>query len=317
MIPDTKNLFEENLDLEQILTMRTELEKYIEVIDEYVITSKTDLKGNINYVSKAFAEISGYETDELIGKNHNVIRHPDMPSSLFKDMWSTIKNKKTWSGEIKNKRKDGSSYWVNVKITPTYDNFDNHIGFTSVRQDITDKKRIEELSLTDELTQLYNRRHFNQVIDIEIKRSCRDHKVFSFVVLDIDNFKKYNDNYGHQKGDEILKQVASYLKNSLKRATDVVFRLGGEEFGIIYLTNDVKQAIKLSKNICKGIEELHLEHRFNTASEYVTASFGLAICDNSTNIRKDITKELLYDIADQQLYIAKKSSRNRVCYLES
>lgn len=311
-----KNLLGKEFNLDKLLELRVELERYIEIINEHVITSKTDLKGNIVYVSKAFLEISGFEEQELLGSNHRIVRHPDMDNELFKDMWDTITKRQTWSGEIKNARKDGSFYWVNAKVTPTYDSLGNHIGYTSVRQDITDKKRIEELSLTDELTKLYNRRYFNQVFTTELHRACRDEKVFSFVILDVDNFKKYNDNYGHKKGDIVLQKVASYLKDSLKRATDIVFRLGGEEFGIIYSTNTSKQAIELATKLCEGIEELNIEHNYNDVSKFVTASFGLTLCDFSNGIKKDICQNVLYEEADKELYKAKGQGRNQVSFRE-
>ena len=309
---DPKKLIMEEFDLEQLLRIRNDLERYIEVIDEHVITSKTDLKGLITYTSKAFVEISGFNEQEMLGKSHNIVRHPDMPELLFKNLWETITQEKTWSGEIKNQKKDGTYYWVNAKITPNYDYHGNHIGYTSVRQDITDKKKIEEISITDELTGLYNRRYFNQIISTEINRAYRDKKVFSFIVLDVDHFKKYNDNYGHQKGDNILQQVGSYLIQGLKRATDKTFRLGGEEFGLFYSTNKIHNAVALAEKLCKGLEDLRIEHEYSTTSKYITASLGLAICDFTSKKYTNITKDILYDIADKALYKAKKLGRNQV-----
>ncbi len=100
----------------------------------------------------------------------------------------------------------------------------------ATRVDISDRKRIEQISITDDLTDLYNRRYFNQVFGRELKRSQRDAVPLSVAMLDIDFFKKINDHYGHQKGDEVLKQVADLLKKHFARETDVIFRMGGEEF---------------------------------------------------------------------------------------
>ncbi len=113
--------------------------------DKYVIASKTDLKGNITYVSKRFCDISGYKKEELLGKNHNILRHKDMSKELFKDMWKTISSKQSWVGDIKNKTKDGSDYWVKANISPLYHD-DKHMGYVAIRYDITDKKRIDELN---------------------------------------------------------------------------------------------------------------------------------------------------------------------------
>ena len=122
--------------------------KLKKLIDQYVIISSTDLKGIITDVSQAFCTISGYKKEELIGKSHRLIRHPDMPKSAFKDMWATIKMDKTWKGEVKNLKKDGGFYWVEANITPIYNNFGQKIGYSAIRYDITSKKEIEELNHT-------------------------------------------------------------------------------------------------------------------------------------------------------------------------
>ena len=94
---------------------------YIDIVDRYVITSSTDCQGKITSTSAAFCTISGYSEAELIGKNHSIVRHSDMPASLYQDMWRTITRGETWSGEIKNKKKNGSYYWVQAYISPVFD----------------------------------------------------------------------------------------------------------------------------------------------------------------------------------------------------
>ena len=91
-----------------------------EVPDHELIISRTDLKGNITYVNETFALISGYSTDELIGKPHNIVRHPDMPKSVYKDLWETLKSGENWQGFVKNKRKDNGYYWVHAEISGVY-----------------------------------------------------------------------------------------------------------------------------------------------------------------------------------------------------
>lgn len=303
----------QELSFEEILKVRKELEQYVDLIDEYVITSKTDLNGIITYSSKAFEKISGYLQNELIGQSHNIIRHPDMSNETFDNLWDTITKEKTWSGEIKNLKKDGGYYWVNTKVSPTYDHNGNHIGYTSVRQDITDKKKIEEVALTDTLTTLYNRRYFNQVIHYEINRANRDEKVFTFLFLDIDYFKQFNDNYGHKRGDEVLQKIGSYLQSFFKRATDIAFRLGGEEFCVIFSTDTIEQSEMLSEQLLESIENLQIEHKFSSSSKVVTVSIGLAICDFKQNNHMQVSSEEFYLTADKALYNAKESGRNKVC----
>ena len=116
------------------------------LIDKYIIISITDRRGIITDVSSAFCEISGYSKDELIGRPHNVVRHTDMPKSAFEKMWQTILKGNVWSGEVKNTRKDGTFYWVKAKIEPNLDKQGDIISFTSIRQDITVEKELEQIN---------------------------------------------------------------------------------------------------------------------------------------------------------------------------
>ena len=109
--------------------------QYTDLVDKSAIISKTDINGIITYANNKFCEVSGYSYDELIGKNHNIIRHPNMPSSVFEEMWSTIKNAKNWGGIIKNLRKDGQYYWSYTKITPVF-NENNLVGYSAIRKPV-------------------------------------------------------------------------------------------------------------------------------------------------------------------------------------
>jgi PAS domain S-box-containing protein len=120
------------------------LKTLYELIDKEIIMSKTDKHGIIQNVSTAFCKISGYSKDELIGKHHNIVKHPSMPNNVFKELWETIKNGKTWTGDILNKNKEGNPYWVSAKIMPEFDKNNQIIGYVAIRQDITDKKEIEK-----------------------------------------------------------------------------------------------------------------------------------------------------------------------------
>ena len=125
---------------------KRELEHLVDSFDRNVIFSKTDTKGIITHVSKAFCTISGYTKSELLGNPHNLVRHPDMPKEAFSEIWSTIQNEACWFGEVKNRKKDGSSYWVFSKIEPDYDENGDLIGYYAVRQEISAQKEVEELS---------------------------------------------------------------------------------------------------------------------------------------------------------------------------
>lgn len=277
-----------------------ELKRYIDIVDENVITSKTDLDGNITYVSKAFSEISGYSPDELIGKNHNIVRHPDMPKNFYEALWGTIKQNKTWHGEIKNKTKIGGEYWVDTYISPIYNVFGIKAGYMAVRQDITNEKKIEILSITDSLTGIYNRMKLDQFLSQEFYRYERYDEPLSVIMLDIDYFKKVNDSYGHMTGDYVLKKIAQIASDNIRK-TDIVGRWGGEEFLIICPHNDLDGAFTLAEKIRRIIEKTKFEE-----VEKVTASFGVACSSDAKN-----SNDLLKD-ADEALYHAKNSGRNCV-----
>lgn len=283
-------------------------QRYLELIDKYVITSSTDLDGTIISASEAFCKISGYTKNELIGQNHRIVHHEDMPESLYQQIWESILEDKTWRGEIKNRKKDGSYYWVEATISPTYNELKEKVGYTAIRQDITDKKRIEEISITDGLTDIYNRRYFNESFPKVIARAQRANTLVCFLMMDIDHFKQYNDNYGHQMGDEVLIKFAQCLKQNLKRADDMAFRLGGEEFGVVFQSAHKEEALAFAQRIRQSIEELRIAHDYSSAGKYVTASLGL-VCKKASEIQNmdEIFKE-----ADDLLYQAKKSGRNRV-----
>lgn len=121
-----------------------DLKNFLSIVDDYVITSITDSRGIITDVSKAFCDISGYSAEELIGKSHNIVRHPDTPSEVFEDMWGTISSGKMWQGEVKNNKKNGSFYWVVSTIFPRFDDEHKIIGYISLRQDITDSRLLVE-----------------------------------------------------------------------------------------------------------------------------------------------------------------------------
>ena len=279
---------------------------YLEIINDYLITTKVDRNGKILDVSDKFSKVCGYSKEELIGKNHNIFRHPETTKEFYQAIWQDVYNGKTWQGELKNIKKDGSIYFVHAKISPLYKG-NKIIGYASVAIDITDKKRVEEMSITDELTNIYNRRFFNQVIEKELARAKRDNKLIGLAIIDIDYFKQYNDTYGHNKGDKALVSVANTLQVSVNRSSDYCFRLGGEEFGIIVSGLDEKQFNAILEKVRTNIEDLHIPHSSSLVNENVTISIGAVVSNPN-----DITVKKLYKLADKQLYKSKDEGRNKV-----
>ncbi|MEE8588443.1 MAG: PAS domain-containing protein [Sulfurimonadaceae bacterium] len=120
------------------------------VPEDELIISRTDLKGVITYANEAFAEISGYDMDEIIGQPHSIVRHPDMPSTVFKDLWETIQNKKQWTGVVKNLRKDMGFYWVKVIVSGLYKDGEL-VEYKSLRTPISYEEKVETQKLYDKM----------------------------------------------------------------------------------------------------------------------------------------------------------------------
>lgn len=167
---------------------------------------------------------------------------------------------------------------------------------------------LEQLSNMDGLTQLYNRRYFDITIEKEWKRAARNGTPLSLIMFDIDNFKNYNDTYGHQVGDECLQRIAKFVQTLIQRPSDVVARYGGEEFAIILPETSEEGALKVAETIRKAIQSLAIPNIYSNVLPIVTISTGVA-CLKPT---PDSNQLQLIDKADQALYQAKSDGRNRV-----
>lgn len=170
-------------------------------------------------------------------------------------------------------------------------------------------KKLEDASYTDSLTELYNRRYFNIVYDRELKRAKRMNSTIAFMMLDIDYFKQYNDTYGHIEGDNALKSIAKVLKDILRRPSDFVFRLGGEEFGILLTDTSESNSRMMADEICNIVREQKIRHEGSKVNEFVTTSIGVACC----TANELLNEELLITRADEMLYRAKEGGRDRYC----
>ncbi|MFW5931202.1 MAG: GGDEF domain-containing protein, partial [Desulfosalsimonas sp.] len=170
------------------------------------------------------------------------------------------------------------------------------------------KEILSQMSYVDGLTGIANRRKFNEVIEAEWKRAARSGTPLALIILDLDFFKPYNDNYGHSAGDECLVQVARGLSDAVNRPGDLAARYGGEEFAVLLPETDISGAINVACTIQDNIEALGLVHGFSPVSAVVTASIGAAamVPDMGFSYNE------LVEAADQQLYAAKQEGRNRV-----
>ncbi len=167
---------------------------------------------------------------------------------------------------------------------------------------------LEQQSLLDGLTGIANRRHFDEIFDKEWRRALRSGDTLGIVFLDIDFFKRYNDCYGHLVGDDCLRQVGKILKDSLKRAGDLVARYGGEEFVIILPGTSLADAKLIGEKVRANIESLKIKHKMSDVSDYITVSVGV----NAVVPTFNVAAASLLAAADSALYHAKRQGRNRV-----
>lgn len=180
----------------------------------------------------------------------------------------------------------------------------NHIDLKKAR-DILEKQ-----AFIDGLTTIPNRRRFDEVLDQKWQEAVEHKSPLSMILMDIDFFKKYNDSYGHQQGDDCLIQIGHILRRSLLRSCDCAFRYGGEEFAMILPDTSEQEAFDQAENIRKEVLMQHLPHRHSQIADYVTVSLGVALLVPTPDTRPC---ELL-SMADSALYRAKEQGRNQVSY---
>ncbi|MER2088167.1 MAG: EAL domain-containing protein [Sporosarcina sp.] len=227
-------------------------------LGQSAIVAITDRTGKIVYVNKLFTKIAQYSMEELVGADHRIINSGYHPPSFFKDMWRTIGRGGKWRGEVCNKAKDGTYYWVDTTIVPFLNEKGRPYQYISIRYDITASKEsermIRDLAYNDQLTKLPNRTSFRKVLHEEIAQAEKKGAKLAFVYLNIDRLRYVNDSLGHEAGDYILSVVSKRLKRVLSEK-HVIGRLSGDEFGIILkgirraedaelLTQEIQQFLK-------------------------------------------------------------------------
>ncbi len=284
------------------------LTRSMSLIDKNILISTMDLNGNFIEGSSAFAEKLGIKKNQLVGMKYQELFCQDVSGKHYDPVWEIMEKGEEWTGELQYTRQGSECFWAETVMLPKKSDSGELVGYSVICQDVTDKKIIEELSITDVITGLYNRRFFNIMIEKELNRAKRSGKNLAFAMFDLDYFKQYNDHYGHQKGDRVLRDIAGVMSSKLSRASDSCFRLGGEEFGILFLDFSASEALEFAETIRCAVFEKGIEHSWSEVSDVVTVSVGLL----TVNPDDDVTVELIYRLADEALYSAKKEGRNRI-----
>ncbi len=315
----------ERLQTEQILrTSQRQLADIIDFLPDALLAIDQDKR--VIIWNKAIETMTGIPAAEMLGRGDYAYTIPfygeprsqlmdlvflDHPSSAIMNRYANVTHEgDTVAAEaFCNALYDGRGAWIFAKISPLRDINGQIVGAIEIIRDVTERKRLEEelrrLATQDPLTGLLNRRHFFILAEQEYERFLRYQRPLALFMVDIDHFKAVNDRYGHLVGDEVLRAVASRIRNGL-RQVDILARYGGEEFVLLLPETDLETARALAERLRISVAELQIDTKEGTVS--VTLSLGVAAISNGISI----PFEQLLDVADRLLYQAKQAGRNRV-----
>lgn len=267
----------------------------------------TDAKMTILFVNSAFETVTGYKSDEVVGKGPKVLQSGIHNRQFYIDMWTNIRKNGIWQGEIWNKRESGEIYpeWLSImEIKDENGNLTNYCGiFTDLSERKRVEKQLEKRALTDSLTEVNNRISYLEKMETLLNQASKNensqHAIF---FLDLDRFKQVNDSLGHEFGDLLLVEVANRLKELLS-STDIVARYGGDEF-VLTLTNiqHPREAAKFAEEIIKAIEK---PIKVNNQEIFVSTSIGISIYPHDGNTTEDLLNR-----ADKAMYYVKQSGKS-------
>lgn len=277
----------------------------------------TNHNADIVKVNQSFEAITGYSQEEVLGRNPRILSSGRHDKVFYQEMWSTINTGGRWSGEVWDRRKDGSIYpkWMTITAVKFLDRVTHYV---AVFVDITERKRAEEeiknLAFYDPLTQLPNRRLMMDRLHLAMGQSARSESFSALMFIDLDHFKVLNDTKGHQYGDKMLVEVARRLRDCV-RETDEVSRFGGDEFLVLLegLSSEQDDAVARAGRIAEKIRETlaqpyHIEDEVHQSSP----SIGVVLFWGD-----DVSSEELLKQADLAMYQAKESGRNKVSFFEA
>lgn len=291
------------------------LKQYNEATKDSNIISTADLKGNITYVNDKFCEVSLYTYEEVLGKPHSIVRGEE-DGKIFQQLWETIKNKKVWYGVLKNRKKNGEFYWVNINIRPILDEKNEIIEYIAIHHEITDLVlKTEELKRNLRLDFLTNIGNRYKLIE-DVSKSVNP----CISILDIVSFSDVNDFFGYKTGDNVLKIVARKIEKPLiDKENYKVYRDHSDTFCIVAENEDrdkfIKNIDEISKTIAKvpiviKSRELYVQLSYvfsfeskenlletaNIIKRYSQANKNIIVYDKALELEKDYEKNIFWTL---------------------
>ena len=299
-------LGQRDLERENVL-----LQKVVEHASDSILA--VDLDGRITLINSAVVRTFGYARTELSGAPLAKLFPRDLSRHDDGDICAALKKGENWSAEVMGQRRDGATFPLHLALSFVRDLEGNTISAIVIGRDVTELQRLltrlTELSIMDELTGLYNVRYFWARFRYEMVRSKRYDQPLALLMIDLDKFKGFNEAYGHQMGDTVLRQVAAAMIQ-VTREVDIVARYGGEEFAIVLPSTELEGAQRCAENLRKTIAAANVGN--GEQALHITVSIGVACL---TPAMAD--DETLLHCADDALREAKRQGRNQVCVWNS
>ena len=262
-------------------------------------------------MNAAFTRVSGYTPEDVLGKSPRMLQGPGTAEETRKKIHEALRKAEPVRTQILNYTKSGEKYWLDLNIMPLRNADGQLTHFVAVERDLTEHIRIRqechELATHDELTGLYNRYHFMELAQRAFSIGSRYRRELALAIFDLDNFKRINDIYGYQAGDEVLKNLAERCLPHL-RGSDSIGRVGGEEFAVLLPETDLDQACLLAERLRSELDGRYADTSSGTVE--FSASFGVAARSNADAVLGNLLQR-----ADSNLQKAKREGRNRVCGL--
>jgi len=275
-------------------------------LDSAAIVAMTDVRGTITFVNSKFCEISGYSREELIGNNHRMLHSGIHDTAFFRAMYRRIAGGRVWHGEICNRRKDGSHYWVDTTIVPHINAIGKVDSYTAIRFDITARHQAEAMLLqivsVDTLTGIPNRRRFQEYLESVLDLGSPDPCPVHLALLDIDTFKEINDTFGHDIGDDLLKVISERLGTFVASGVFVA-RLGGDEFGIVTTGMGDDDVLAFTGEVLATLRE---PVKLGATTRRCSASIGVSSFPKHAK-----SFDELFKAADMALYRSKALGRDQ------